>query len=483
MADHGMRCAEYIRDEVFARGGTTWEAVSAVRDHCGVSLLRSNRLIHGWTLTEAVRRLDAVLVRTDGKALKPTHQRMSRWETSEEVPSALYLDALCRLYLSRPDRLGFGVDYSSSTGSEANIDHNAIVASSNFDPPRNDQASLGRVAATGVSRRRIISGLGAGATASLFTRRIDLAKSIRVQVENLLEVQYISATTVDDWDAVAEDYGHLILTWPIPKFIVEALRAVDEIRTILMYRQPIEYQKRLLRAMAQLAALIAIDLTGASDLGEARSWFRLARLAADETDDRLLRGWILAKEGSSYLWYGRSLERAVEMGRRAQAVAGKSPSPASILGASLEARALARLGDHTQSLSALRRATFFVDRLDSKYIRNNMLGFHPDYMLFYEGNVLTHLGEVSPAMRAQAQVANVSKVDRTQISLDRTECLIRTGNLDESLETARQAILALPQGSRSGIVRNRMSDVTAIAGAKYPGDRLVEELRNLLELC
>jgi len=42
-----------------------------------------------------------------------SHQTVSRWETGADFPSSHYFDALCRLYHTRPDRLGFGHDYSA----------------------------------------------------------------------------------------------------------------------------------------------------------------------------------------------------------------------------------------------------------------------------------------------------------------------------------------------------------------------------------
>lgn len=76
--------------------------------------LEACRLARGWSRTEVSARLDA-LYQADG--LAPPHisgAELCRWEHGQRRPSDERIEYLCRLYETRPDRLGFGVDYSAT---------------------------------------------------------------------------------------------------------------------------------------------------------------------------------------------------------------------------------------------------------------------------------------------------------------------------------------------------------------------------------
>lgn len=105
------RRAEGILRQAVANEWSEWQSVRAIHEQCAVSLLRAHRLAHGWTLqqvTELIRETMAA----NGASRSISHQRVSQWENDVDRPSAPYLDALCRVYQTRPDRLGFGRDYS-----------------------------------------------------------------------------------------------------------------------------------------------------------------------------------------------------------------------------------------------------------------------------------------------------------------------------------------------------------------------------------
>ncbi|MBF6059813.1 helix-turn-helix transcriptional regulator [Nocardia terpenica] len=89
--------------EVAARIGEKLPAVSA---------LEAQRLARGWSRRELSQRLDE-LYESDGLAPPGlAEETLCRWEHGDRIPSAERIDYLCRLYRTRPDRLGFGVDHS-----------------------------------------------------------------------------------------------------------------------------------------------------------------------------------------------------------------------------------------------------------------------------------------------------------------------------------------------------------------------------------
>ena len=76
--------------------------------------LEAWRFANGWSRTELSVRLDA-LYEADGLAAPHlTSAELCRWEHGQRRPNDERIEYLCRLYGTRPDRLGFGIDYSSS---------------------------------------------------------------------------------------------------------------------------------------------------------------------------------------------------------------------------------------------------------------------------------------------------------------------------------------------------------------------------------
>ena len=66
-----------------------------------------------WLRTEASARLDG-LYDADGLAApRISSAELCRWEHGQRRPSEERIEYLCRLYSTRPDRLGFGADYSN----------------------------------------------------------------------------------------------------------------------------------------------------------------------------------------------------------------------------------------------------------------------------------------------------------------------------------------------------------------------------------
>jgi hypothetical protein len=72
------------------------------------------RLATGWNRTELSRRVDA-LYEADGLAAPHlTGVEICRWEHGQRRPSDERIEYLCRIYSTRPDRLGFGIDYGAA---------------------------------------------------------------------------------------------------------------------------------------------------------------------------------------------------------------------------------------------------------------------------------------------------------------------------------------------------------------------------------
>lgn len=335
---HGINCARRIRQQAEGAEATLAEIAQAINEHCAVSLLRAHRYARGWTLMEAAERLRAIL-RARGEAdAELAHQRISCWERRSDQPSPRYLDALCELYQARPDRLGFGHDYSP--------DVTAGVHAGALFPEEEDETSLR------ILRSSVLTG-EPGISASL----LEALRGVRRGADRLLETQSVSPATVDHWEMAADTYEHLRMTARPADLLTQMLLDFADLQQVLSGRQPLDFQRRLYYVMARFAGMIGLTLVDNTDnRPETQAWFHTARLAADEAGDRVLRAWVTVCESASYLWYGRPAARAIQLAQTAQALAGRPATGVRAWAYSLEARGQALLGCRREALIAVRTA-------------------------------------------------------------------------------------------------------------------------------
>src|SRR2546429_575820 len=104
-------------------------------------------------------------------------------------------------------------------------------------------------------------------------------------------------------------------------------------------RQSLEFSERLCRLAVRLSGLIGMIMINVGDQRLARSFFRTARTAADETGDRHLRAWVAVREELVPLYYGDPAE-ASALARAGAGLAGRNPCVAGVMAPVLEARAL-----------------------------------------------------------------------------------------------------------------------------------------------
>ncbi|MFV2178151.1 helix-turn-helix domain-containing protein [Actinomadura sp. LOL_016] len=138
------REANEIRLDGIRRGLTT-EAIAekVVRSLPDITPLEAWRLASGYDRSEVSARLDA-LYEADG--LQPPHIDASvlcRWELGDRRPSDERIEYFCRLYRTRPDRLGFGTDHSP--GDVSHIQRAGIVDAFPFTSEESEQDLVERL--------------------------------------------------------------------------------------------------------------------------------------------------------------------------------------------------------------------------------------------------------------------------------------------------------------------------------------------------
>jgi transcriptional regulator with XRE-family HTH domain len=97
--------------------------------------LEACRLARGWSRTEVAARLDALYELDHLAPPRVSSAELCRWEHGQRRPSDERLEYLCRLYETRPDRLGFGVDYSPT-----DVSHLALAGISDLWPSTSTEA-------------------------------------------------------------------------------------------------------------------------------------------------------------------------------------------------------------------------------------------------------------------------------------------------------------------------------------------------------
>jgi transcriptional regulator with XRE-family HTH domain len=145
------RIATEVRMDGLRRGLTIEETASRILRTCPEVLpLEAWRLAHGWTRSEVSARLD-LLYTSDGLApINVDQATLCRWEHGDRRPGQDRIDYLCRLYRTRPDRIGFGTDHGP--GDADHVRATGIIDAFPFTCEDSEQDLLTRI---GNARHRI----------------------------------------------------------------------------------------------------------------------------------------------------------------------------------------------------------------------------------------------------------------------------------------------------------------------------------------
>src|SRR4051812_36325692 len=107
------RTARELLHDSLRRGLATEETVDRIlRALPEVFPLEAWRFANGWTRSEVSARLDLLYQSADLAPPGIDQASICRWEHGERRPSDERIEYLCRLYRTRPDRLGYGADHS-----------------------------------------------------------------------------------------------------------------------------------------------------------------------------------------------------------------------------------------------------------------------------------------------------------------------------------------------------------------------------------
>jgi tetratricopeptide (TPR) repeat protein len=441
---------------------------------------------------------------------------LSAYESGYKRPGPEYLHYLCSVFRVEPDDLGFqgrcicGQRHTEPpvapplaqkiSGEPDTLVGSVVVAMPDdrhcinqvrglWGPDRAREPACAEVGEEDIVLRRTLLQLLAGAGVVADGQFLGAIDNLRRKMDDTLVSATVSPTMLDQWEETTLGYGRQYQATPSLRMLCDVLLDFSEVRRMCGQRQPIELQERLCRLAAQLSGLSGLIMINLGDHRLARSFFRTARTAADETGDRPLRAWVTVREALVPMYYGDPRE-ALHLARKAQDLAGRTPSVAAAMAPAVEARALGQLAlrgraDAAPSARrALVRSRAVFDQL-SKHDRNDLaFGFTERQMSFYEGDTYTNLGDHQRGdevlSRALMLYSATERVDRTLVRLNRATCKFHSGEPEAALTTGRQAILELPFEHRSDILVHRARQLSAAVAAKHGEIQAVKDFREAL---
>jgi tetratricopeptide (TPR) repeat protein len=496
--------ARRIRAHGLARGHSPVEIAREIHEQCGplfgTSAVKAHRLAHGVALSDIVAQVRA-LFELDGKPEpKLGETLLSAYESGYKRPGPEYLHYLCAVYRVEPVQLGFanlcvcGRAHAAPVAASGGGDVRApepepLVGNVVARPERRRWLPVGRgesgraenpasidVGEEDIVLRRTLLQLLAGAGVAVDGQFLGAVDGLRRKMDDTLVNATVSPTMLDQWEETTLGYGQIYQATPSLRMLCDVLLDFSEVRRMCDMRQPVELQERLCGIAARLSALSGLIMINLGDHRLARSFFRTARTAADETGDRKLRAWVTVREALVPMYYGDPRE-ALHLARKAQDLAGRDPSVAAAMGPAVEARALGMLalrgrGDAGPGARrALARGRSVFERLSNEDTNDLVFGFTDRQMTFYEGDTFTNLGDHKQGdevlSRALTLYAPSDRVDLTLVRLDRALCRLNAGNADGALVTAQDAILDLPPEHRSDILMHRARQIGAEVKVRY----------------
>lgn len=503
----------------------------------GTTLIRARRLALGISLADVVAQVRAWYVSEGRTVPRFSETLLSAYESGQKRPGPEYLHYLCAVYRVNPPDLGYPDPCFCGRGHQDRPPRPplrpaaagpgnervhvasplALAAAGSAQPghgwassaagppppggqlPGGDLAEIASgMADTGpeddddVVRRtllRLIADSGAAVDGQFF----GAVDRIRRRMDDALVGGNVSAIMLDEWEEATVGYGRQYMTVPPLRLLCDVLLDFGDVRRMSERRQPLEFSERLSRLAGRLAGLAGMIMINVGDQRLARSFFRTARTAADETGDRHLRAWVAVREALVPLYYGDPTE-ASGLARAGAGLAGRNPCVAGAMAPVLEARALAWAAARREDaggVAALRRVTSLLaqahealTRLPASERSDTAFGYTERQLLFHEGDTRVMLSDHRGAEKAFSWSLDLYApdeiLDRSLINLGLARCRLEADEPEEALRLSRDTLLAVPRGYRSEImVRTARSLGESVAG-RHGEVRAVREYREAL---
>jgi transcriptional regulator with XRE-family HTH domain len=506
--------AREIRAAGLVGGLNTAQIAVEIHDRCapltGTSRIRAYRLALGVSLADVVAQIRAWYASEGRPAPRFSETLLSAYESGQKRPGPEYLHYLCAVYRAEPADLGYpGQCFCGRphrAGPRVRSATQAPVQSAAAFGDTQDRAAVGTAEVSylraGASPAPLYAeGLGfpadpreaeddddvlrraqlrmiADAAAGVDSQFLGAVERIRRRMDDALVSGTVSASMLDQWEETTADYGIQYLTVPPLRLLCDVLLDFGDVRRMCEHRQPLDFSERLCRLAAQLAGLAGMIMIDVGHQRLARSFFRTARTAGDETGDRQLRAWIAVREALVPLYYGDPAE-AVALARAGAGLAGRNVCVAAAMAPVIEARALARVAARRGGIAkpqALRRASSLLDgahealsRLPATDRGDTAFSYTERQLLFHEGDTLVtlahHQGAEKALKHALRLYSTEEVLDRSLTTLGLARCRLEADEPEEALRISKETLFAVPREHRSEIlVRAARSLGDSVAG-------------------
>jgi tetratricopeptide (TPR) repeat protein len=263
-----------------------------------------------------------------------------------------------------------------------------------------------------------------------------------------------ATTDIDEWHEIALEYGH---TYPItaPGELLKTL-LVDLYglqAAIGRYPNGDETQRELRQVGAMLSAFTAQTVANLGYLREARRWWRTARQAADDSEDRYAMLWIRGREVVRAGFEHRPLTAILRLIDEAEARIDVSPPVAALPEfLSGKAQTLALMGQavsaDTETTLIRLRKVFDALPYALRVANDSIFTWGEERLRFTESLAYTYLGDFRRADAAQNQALALYPAgdlrSPAQIELQRALCMAGAGDVLQSIQHAQAIVSGLP---------------------------------------
>ncbi|MFF9690496.1 hypothetical protein [Streptomyces sp. NPDC014623] len=330
-----------------------------------------------------------------------------------------------------------------------------------------------------MNRRQVLRGaLAAGLTTTALTVLTETRQSLDLALAADTEPAELS-----DLEAAAEAYGYGYHGQAPIRFLADLVGDFAELRPHLDSPQPVAARIRVCHTAGQMAGMIAIVLHDLGTRKEARKWFATATKAAQESGDRQLHAWVLAREAMVPINYGAP-QAAALLAERARRINGNQPTAAATLATAVAARAYALSHQPEQARQALKAADALMDRLDSTGRADTWLTHGEQKHHVHLSHALTALGDTRRARESQQRAlelsASTSTMTRSLLAIDAATCVHHDGDTEEACRRVISVLTALPDAYRGGLVRHRATDLYHSIPSQHHQESAVQDLRDVL---
>ncbi|MFE3151219.1 MULTISPECIES: hypothetical protein [unclassified Streptomyces] len=247
-----------------------------------------------------------------------------------------------------------------------------------------------------MNRRQMLRGaLAAGISGTALT----VLTETRQSVDLALTAGHDTADLAD-LEAAAEAYGYGYHGQEPTHVLADLAADFTGLRPFLDTPQAAATRLRTCRTAGQMAGMIAIVLHDLGARTESRQWFATAATAAQESGDRQLHAWVLAREAMVPLNYGAP-QAASRLAERARRAAGTCPSAAAVA-----ARAYALCDQPDQARQALNAADALMEQLDATQLADTWMTHGEQKHHVHLSHAFTALGDTRRAHESQQGPSN-----------------------------------------------------------------------------